>query len=638
MPTKWSVSVVIPGPNKCPAESDSGTGGFKFYERAEIKIILDYLRVIHQPDNNDALARIINVPKRGVGDGTVKALMEEAEKSSLSLWNLLVKHCRGDRFAKTKITKQAEQRISGDLIRLLNGIRQRTDRPPEPNSKYGLVEMIDHLLTQVRFERFLRDTHPEDHEQRWANVQEFITMASDFVKELDQTGDETLPDIEGMEQSKETEVLPRFLANVSLASDAQRDDKTQQNKPQVTISTIHAAKGLEWPIVFVPATYNGSIPHVRSEDNDEERRLLYVAMTRAKAMLYLSCPLYSSQSNGERNELSSFISPVAGHFAGKGPCFEKPILKEIARILGRKETPPQEMIFASLPSMFCTEDSTFPVDPEENRQNFEKDRSTASHPEGAPRAKRPRLHGPVGSQDESADQPWRKEYSTTMEQATKFTVASLPGFVSAGAHQVALAAATSAREAGSSAQKSIKPSTTKRPPDQRSLLSFVRTTSSSASGTARAPPVRTNIEQPLRKPSHNATKSNALQPPPRSGKEPPSIEPELAGHKLGGKMMKRPVPVKQREEAPRKLYACFSSSPTRPSEGGKKAPVPRKEDENVEPPPEPTRPAACLHITTCNMPKGLAGGFRRPAGLGRDGIAPMDKLRKPFKPLTINRS
>src|SRR5262249_23969385 len=100
-------------------------GGFKFYDRAEIRTLLDYLRVVHQPDNNDALARILNVPRRGIGDGTIKSLVEEAERSSLSLWTLLTKHCRGDRLTKTKITKQAEQRLSGELLRLVNGLRKK---------------------------------------------------------------------------------------------------------------------------------------------------------------------------------------------------------------------------------------------------------------------------------------------------------------------------------------------------------------------------------------------------------------------------------------------------------------------------------------------------------------------------------
>lgn len=350
-------------------------GGFKFYERTEIKIIIDYLRVIHQPENNDALGRIMNVPRRGIGEGTVKNLIEEAEKSSLSLWDLLSKHCRGDRQAKTKITKHAEQKISGDLFKLLNGIRKRMAESASASSDssstpFGLVEMISHLLTSLNFQKFLQDTQPEDHEQRWANVQEFVGLAADFVRDLDQLGgDDKLPEIDGLEQSSETEVLPKFLANVSLASDAQKSEEGQEDKPLVTISTIHAAKGLEWPIVFIPAVYTGSIPHSRSEDSDEERRLLYVAMTRAQSLLYLSYPTYSSGGNGDRNELSSFVEPVSRSFAQKGPVFDRPILVQMSQILGRKLLP-ESTIFSSLPPMFTPGDDLFPVDPDDAAKHF----------------------------------------------------------------------------------------------------------------------------------------------------------------------------------------------------------------------------------------------------------------------------
>ena len=108
--------------------------------------------------------------------------------------------------------------------------------------------------------------------------------------------------IEDLEQTTSTvaeEALSKFLANVALATEIQREDESDEGSstPQsrVTISTIHAAKGLEWPVVFIPSAYEGSIPHCRAEDTDEERRLLYVAMTRAQALLYMSCPVKNSQ-------------------------------------------------------------------------------------------------------------------------------------------------------------------------------------------------------------------------------------------------------------------------------------------------------------------------------------------------------
>lgn len=611
-------------------------GGFKFYERMEIKVLLDYLRVIHQPENNDALARIMNVPKRGIGDVTIKALVEEAEKSSTSLFSLLDRHCCGGRQAKTRITKQAEQKISGDLLRLLKGLRKRVDEISQ-GTPFGLVEMLEQLLTQLKFQKVLQDTYADDHEQRWANVQEFLGLAGDFIRDLDRIGDDGLPEIEGVQQSQEIDVLPKFLSQIALASDTLKDDETQQNKAMVTISTIHAAKGLEWPVVFVPAAYNGSIPHARSEDNDEERRLLYVAMTRAQALLYLSCPLYGSHGNGEKQELSPFLLPVERYFAKKGPCFDRPVMGEVARILQRT-LPSEASIYESMPPMSVVEDDLFPEDPE---QSIREVRKAGGSVEGAYderyRTKRPRLYGPAGEKSQGEEQPWRKDYATTMEQTSDFTVSSLPGFVSASSAQAALAAPAASAKAKQPAQNAGRTSTNKRPPDQRSIMGFVRTTAAkpSTSSKPRTAPAS----------AHPASTNRQYLPPKLAARATsyaprPAIEPELTNHRLAATKLARPVRPR-REDAgfQGKQYNCFSSSPTKPSadEGEPAIQAPAGAEEN-EPPPEQLRPAGSLHNTTCNMPKGLGGGFRKPAGLGRDSIAPMERLRKPFKPLTMNRT
>ncbi|KAH8884679.1 hypothetical protein GQ53DRAFT_751971 [Thozetella sp. PMI_491] len=115
-----------------------------------------------------------------------------------------------------------------------------------------------------------------------------------------------------------------------------------------------------------------------------------------------------------------------------------------------------------------------------------------------------------------------------------------------------------------------------------------------------------------------------------------SIDPSLSKHKLAtGKVMGRPTQLKRDGDEPRKQYTAFSSSPPRTTSGVDAAKPDAEED---EPPPSPKRAASSLHQTTVCMPTGLGGGFRRPVGLGRDTIAPIDRLRKPFKPLTINRS
>ncbi|KAK1755672.1 P-loop containing nucleoside triphosphate hydrolase protein [Echria macrotheca] len=395
-------------------------GGFKFYDRAEIKTLLDYLRVVHQPHNNDALSRIMNVPKRGIGEGTIKNLIEEAEQASMSLWTLLVKHCRGQRTAKTKITKHTEQRITGGLIRVIEDLRKISAHTDDVSGDSdGLVGLIHQLIKLLDFERFLKDTHPDDHEQRWANVQEFINVAADFVRDLEQTGDDTLPEIQGLQQSVETELLPRFLANVSLASDVQTGEDGE-NKPLVTISTIHAAKGLEWPVVFIPAVYQGSIPHARSEDQNEERRLLYVAMTRAKCLLYLSCPTYRSNSSDEPCELSSFVATISRSFLEKGPCLDRPVMEQIAQIVKRK-LPSNEAIYGSLPSMYSPEDD-FGCGPESEQDNRRNTSRQIGASIDAPPAKRPRLSAPAGGYDSSKELDWRKDYATTMEQSSNFTL------------------------------------------------------------------------------------------------------------------------------------------------------------------------------------------------------------------------
>jgi hypothetical protein len=156
--------------------------------------------------------------------------------------------------------------------------------------------------------------------------------------------------------------LSSFLCNTALTSDpAAEQTEAEQPREQVNISTIHAAKGLEWPVVFIPAAYDGSIPHSRSENHDEERRLLYVAMTRAKALLYMSAAQESSQ--GEPVDTSNFLTcpQVSAHVDDKGPSFTYSVVKEISQILARPCPSEKETVEASkdLPSK---EDDQWPLD------------------------------------------------------------------------------------------------------------------------------------------------------------------------------------------------------------------------------------------------------------------------------------
>jgi DNA helicase-2/ATP-dependent DNA helicase PcrA len=593
-------------------------GGHKFYERKEIKVLLDYLRLVYQPDNNDALARVINVPRRGIGEATVKSLLEEAEQAKISVWALLWRHCRGGRQAKTNIRAKMEQKINVELLRMIDNLQQKA-RLLQSEDTWTLVDLIQQLISDLNFEKYLEQEYPEDHEQRWASVQEFLSLANDFVRDFGKAEDsEALPEIADLDQSKEDDILGRFLANISLASDAQRNEQGQEKSSMVTISTIHAAKGLEWPVVFIPAVYSGSIPHARSEDEDEERRLLYVAMTRAQTLLYLSCPIFGAQNMG-KVELSSFIAPFAlDVFAEKGASFNRSILEGAAHIL-RRDAPLEKDIFAKLPPMFSPEDDLYPVDP-----------LAVEDGDGTSRFARPAKRQRVSlenAEQQFDETPWQREYATTMEKSSDFTVSALPGFVTAGAHRQALTTieANAPVKAGAKNQMP-RMGTTRRPADQKSLLAFFPT-----GPTSKPPPKNEGrFSSYARYQSVLSRAACYLEPSESSPVEEkkPAIDKELAQHKPPtGKILARPSMVKIENDTSKKAYACFSSSPTRPSSSGASKEEAAK---NVQ-----TRPASSFHATTFTSAGGAGGGIRRPVGLGPGPS--MERLLKPFKPPTINR-
>jgi DNA helicase-2/ATP-dependent DNA helicase PcrA len=318
--------------------------GTKFFERAEIKIVLDYLRVVSQPERNDAVARIINLPSRKVGDITIKALLEEAEVKKITMWKLVLDVAQGRRRPDCKVSSQAQKGIE----QFVNVIITSRDKLLVPEGEQGnLFELIGHILRKISFESYLKQTHKDNWQDRWANVEELVAQATQMATAFasgEEITDDALPFVDGIEQRQDTpaDILSKFLANVTLSSMADQDGGEAE---QVTISTIHAAKGLEWPVVFLPAMYDGSLPHSRSEDHDEERRLLYVGMTRAQGLLYLSCPV--KQSGQEKTTLSRFISEksIQKHFSERGPdfAFKRTTVPDLASILRRPCPPPSDM-------------------------------------------------------------------------------------------------------------------------------------------------------------------------------------------------------------------------------------------------------------------------------------------------------
>ncbi|KAL5114963.1 ATP-dependent DNA helicase srs2 [Pleosporales sp. CAS-2024a] len=339
--------------------------GTKFFDRAEIKIILDYLRVVSQPEHNDAVARVINLPSRKVGETTVKALLEEAEVKKVTLWKLVLDIAQGRSRVDSKISAQAQKGIEQFVNVILTSREKLLPAKGEYCDLYGL---IGHILQKIAFETYLKQTHKDNWKDRWGNVEELVAQATQMASALasgEEVIDDALPVVDGIEQRQDTavDVLSKFLANVTLSSVTDQDGGEVE---QVTISTIHAAKGLEWPVVFLPAMYEGSIPHSRADDYDEERRLLYVGMTRAQGLLYLSCPV--RQSGQETTTLSRFISDrsIQKHFNQRGPdfAFKRSTIPGLAQIL-RRPCPSDEEIDAARSCLERLEDDQYPATREE---------------------------------------------------------------------------------------------------------------------------------------------------------------------------------------------------------------------------------------------------------------------------------
>lgn len=558
-------------------------GGLKFFDRAEVKVILDYLRVINLPDNNDALSRVINIPPRRVGDETVKKLLEEADRAGVTLWKLILDNVQGIKNAKTKLHKQTEQGLSSFVNIILTSRKKMSD--PD-GSLPSIRDLIDYVMTKISFEDYLERNYSEDCESRLANVQELINQASDFT-DLMANGDEdneALPEVEGLSQNSLSDPLSRFLVNIALASAIDASEAKGSPKLEVTISTIHAAKGLEWPVVFIPGAYQGSIPHSRADDDNEERRLLYVAMTRAKALLYMSYPYKNSQR--EQTTLSPFLSPTSlkSHLDDKGPSFPFSVTQSIAQILRR--VAPCVDFEAAAASLESLEDDLFVIEEEETEENISKWQERDGEPhytQGQRPPKRQRVE--LNKADGTAQQTWRPDYSTTMTQSASFSTASATlgsGFVSAGSHLKVLnvqygnqssdvAGSTTAisdfrsnLENKKASSKSFKSRTTQRSEGQGNLMSFF------------SKPVKASSQ--VVKPQHLsvASRSNfpvrhekleTFQPAKlRQSHSAPSVSeygvhPSLGDHRLGSGQLSLPPRQPYEDGIKKKAYVFLSSSP-----------------------------------------------------------------------------
>jgi DNA helicase-2/ATP-dependent DNA helicase PcrA len=233
-------------------------GGIRFYERKEIKDVLAYLRVLANPTDEESLLRIINYPTRGIGDVTIEHLRRFAAKNSLSIFDSLKKIDRMEGLT---------ERAKGSLIQFKVLIEKyRTLRP-----QLTLSELTRSLVDELGILTMFKEERTAESMNRWENVQELLSAISEFYHE------------------KPDATLESFLEEVALVSDI---DSWEGEHNAVTLMTLHASKGLEFPVVLIVGLEEGLLPFysstIESADLEEERRLFYVGITRAQQKLYIT--------------------------------------------------------------------------------------------------------------------------------------------------------------------------------------------------------------------------------------------------------------------------------------------------------------------------------------------------------------
>ena len=263
-------------------------GGTRFYQRREVKDIIAYLKLIHNPQDNVSLTRIINVPARGIGPRTLSQLQSWAKAHDTSLFEALKQVSHPDSVG----TKQA---LSPRIVQALAGFDALISELTAQSHELSLSDLVNEILKHTRYREYILDK--EGGEEKWENIMELRSVAGEY--------DEHDPE----------EAVTTFLEKVSLVSDI---DELDEKADAVTLITLHQAKGLEFPAVFIVGLEEGILPHRKSSDDpeqmEEERRLCYVGITRAKKRLYLLRSYRRSLFGGSTaNPPSRFLQDISPH-------------------------------------------------------------------------------------------------------------------------------------------------------------------------------------------------------------------------------------------------------------------------------------------------------------------------------------
>ena len=254
-------------------------GGLKFYERKEIKDTIAYLRLIQNPSDNLSLTRIINEPKRGIGKTSLDNVQQIAMQSETSMYDVIK---RADEFGLNRVFANSREFVSQ-----IEELRAKKD-----NIK--ISDLIKETLNKTGYTKALEDEDTTEAETRLENIEEFLTVAMEFEEQMAENS------------------LEEFLEGITLSSDL---DNADDQEDSVTLMTLHSAKGLEFPVVFLVGMEEGIFPGYKSigepKELEEERRLCYVGITRAKQNLFISCArqrtIFGSTSC---NQVSRFVKEI----------------------------------------------------------------------------------------------------------------------------------------------------------------------------------------------------------------------------------------------------------------------------------------------------------------------------------------
>jgi len=236
--------------------------GVEFFQRKEIKDLLSYLQLVNNPRNDTALLRIINTPARGIGKAALERLAEHAGRQGGTLLD-----AAHEARQVAGLSKRAVEQVL-KFVGLVDRLARMADAPVE--------EILGNVLSETGYKKQFEGTESEEDQERLANIEELLTVAREFD-----------------ERAAADRPLERFLEEASLVSDT---DAWEDASDRVTLMTLHASKGLEFPVVFLVAAEQGLLPHERSREKadqlEEERRLMFVGITRAKQELQISLARY----------------------------------------------------------------------------------------------------------------------------------------------------------------------------------------------------------------------------------------------------------------------------------------------------------------------------------------------------------